>query len=117
MKPLMVRRNILRVDYLMDRHVPIAAGMIASASHARRPAGAGRRAAGELRVTGLSESLEPLLHVFEQDGEWQWALTVKRTAGVGVKVVAFSREGFVREADAHAAGERARAALDGAVLA
>ncbi|WP_157654737.1 hypothetical protein [Burkholderia ubonensis] len=36
MKPLMVRRNILRVDYLMDRRVPIAAGMIAS--HARRPA-------------------------------------------------------------------------------
>nr|WP_232440432.1 hypothetical protein [Burkholderia ubonensis] len=115
MKPLMVRRNILRVDCLMDRRVRIAAGMIAS--HARGPAGAGRRAAGELRVTGLSESIEPLLHVFEQDGEWQWALTVKRTAGVGVKVVAFSREGFLREADAHAAGERARAALDGAVLA
>nr|WP_244143635.1 hypothetical protein [Burkholderia ubonensis] len=115
MKPLMVRRNILRVDCLMDRRVPIAAGMIAS--HARRPASAGRRAAGELRVTGLSESLEPLLHVFEQDGEWQWALTVKRTAGVGVKVVAFSREGFLREADAHAAGESARASLDRAVLA
>ncbi len=87
------------------------------ASHARTSAGAERRAAGEQRVTGLHESLEPLLHVFEQDGEWQWALTVKRAAGVGVKVVAFSRDGFYREADAQAAGERALASFDGPVMA
>ncbi|MGS0896380.1 hypothetical protein ACVBGC_28165 [Burkholderia stagnalis] len=66
-------------------------------------------------MTVLDESLEPLLHVFEQDGGWQWALTVKRAAGVGVKVVAFSREGFRGEADAYAAGRLARAEYDSAV--
>lgn len=74
-----------------------------------------RRAAGEICVTRLHESLEPLLHVFEQDGAWQWALTVKRTAGVGVKVVAFSQDGFHRQADAREAGERALASFGGAV--
>jgi hypothetical protein len=68
-------------------------------------------------VTVPDPSLEPSLHVFEQDGGWQWALTVKRSAGVGVKVVAFSREGFRGEADAYAAGERARAEYDAAVTA
>ncbi|HDR9160335.1 TPA: hypothetical protein QDB28_000665 [Burkholderia vietnamiensis] len=63
----------------------------------------------------LDSSLEPSLHVFEQDGGWQWALTVKRTSGVGVKVVAFSTEGYHREADAYVAGERARAEYDDAV--
>lgn len=45
-------------------------------------------------MTVLDPSFEPSLHVFEQDGGWQWALTVKRATGVGVKVVAFSREAF-----------------------
>nr|WP_249170799.1 hypothetical protein [Burkholderia vietnamiensis] len=73
------------------------------------------RRAGAQPVIVLDSSLEPSLHVFEQDGGWQWALTVKRTSGVGVKVVAFSTEGYHREADAHAAGERARAEYDDAV--
>lgn len=60
-------------------------------------------------MTVLDSSLEPSLHVFEQDGGWQWALTVKRATGVGVKVVAFSREGFRGEAEAYAAGRLARA--------
>lgn len=60
-------------------------------------------------MTVLDSSLEPSLHVFEQDGGWQWALTVKRATGVGVKVVAFSREGFRGEAEAYVAGRLARA--------
>ncbi|MBU9562014.1 hypothetical protein QZM91_04855 [Burkholderia multivorans] len=59
-------------------------------------------------MSALQESFEPSLHVFEQDGGWQWALTVKRASGVGVKVVAFSHQGFAHEADARAAGQRAR---------
>ncbi|KWF37675.1 hypothetical protein [Burkholderia pseudomultivorans] len=68
-------------------------------------------------MTVLDSSFEPSLHVFEQDGGWQWALTVKRAAGVGVKVVAFSREGFRGEAEAYAAGQRARAEYGAAVIA
>jgi hypothetical protein len=68
-------------------------------------------------VTVLDPSFEPSLHVFEQDGGWQWALTVKRATGVGVKVVAFSREGFRGEAEAFAAGQLARAEYDAAVTA
>ncbi|RQR29338.1 hypothetical protein DIE23_22435 [Burkholderia sp. Bp9143] len=68
-------------------------------------------------MTVLDSSLEPSLHVFEQDGGWQWALTVKRASGVGVKVVAFSTEGFHGEADAYAAGQLARAEYDDAVTA
>ena len=45
------------------------------------------------------------------------ALTVKRATGVGVKVVAFSRDGFRGEAEAYAAGQLARAAYDAAVTA
>jgi len=68
-------------------------------------------------VTVLDPSFAPSLHVFEQDGGWQWALTVKRATGVGVKVVAFSREGFRGEAEAYAAGQLARAEYDAAVTA
>jgi hypothetical protein len=68
-------------------------------------------------VTVLDSSLESSLHVFEQDGGWQWALTVKRASGVGVKVVAFSTDGFRGEADAYAAGQRARAEYDDTVTA
>ncbi|AOI60358.1 hypothetical protein WI69_17575 [Burkholderia diffusa] len=68
-------------------------------------------------MTVLDSSLEPSLHVFEQDGAWQWALTVKRASGVGVKVVAFSTDGFPGEADAYAAGQLARAEYDDAVTA
>nr|WP_232356691.1 hypothetical protein [Burkholderia multivorans] len=76
-----------------------------------------RGQAGAHRVSALHESLEPSLHVFEQDGGWQWALTVKRASGVGVKVVAFSEQGFAHEADAHAAGQRARTEYVDAVAA
>ncbi|MFP3504607.1 hypothetical protein [Burkholderia sp. SIMBA_062] len=68
-------------------------------------------------MTVLDSSLESSLHVFEQDGGWQWALTVKRASGVGVKVVAFSTDAFRGEADAYAAGQRARAEYDDTVTA
>ncbi|VWB71394.1 hypothetical protein BSE24067_03364 [Burkholderia seminalis] len=77
----------------------------------------GAQGAGAKRVTVLDPSFEPSLHVFEQDGGWQWALTVKRATGVGVKVVAFSQEGFRGEAEAYAAGQLARAEYDAAVTA
>nr|WP_217445585.1 hypothetical protein [Burkholderia metallica] len=80
-------------------------------------ADAARHGAGAKRVTVLDPSFAPSLHVFEQDGGWQWALTVRRATGVGVKVVAFSREGFRGEAEAYAAGQLARAEYDAAVTA
>ncbi|AOR70428.1 hypothetical protein BBJ41_23040 [Burkholderia stabilis] len=68
-------------------------------------------------MTVLDPTFEPSLHVFEQDGGWQWALTVQRASGVGVKVVAFSRDGLRGEAEAYAAGQLARAEYADAVTA
>jgi hypothetical protein len=58
------------------------------------------------------------LHVFEQDGGWNWGLTIDRVHGTGRKVIAYSEEVFPSAADARADGERAyRRELDGASLA
>jgi hypothetical protein len=48
---------------------------------------------------------EATLHVFEQDGEWHWGITIDRPAGNGVKVVAYSHAGFATESRARADGE------------
>jgi hypothetical protein len=47
------------------------------------------------------------LHVFEQDGGWQWALTIDRVHGMGKKVVAYSEKAFGSAMDARADGKRA----------
>jgi hypothetical protein len=47
------------------------------------------------------------LHVFEQDGSWNWGLTVKRLRGTGVKVIAYSDALFESEAEARRDGLRA----------
>jgi hypothetical protein len=53
------------------------------------------------------KSSDPKLHVFEQDGEWHWGITIDRPTGIGVKVVAFSDDGFGSEEEAREDGERA----------
>ena len=37
---------------------------------------------------------DPTLHVFQQDGAWHWGITIDRPTGFGMKVVAYSDEGF-----------------------
>jgi hypothetical protein len=56
----------------------------------------------------LNKSSDPTLHVFEQDGLWQWGITSDRPGGVGEKVIAYSEPGFHSEQEARADGERAR---------
>ena len=51
------------------------------------------------------KSSDPTLHVFEQEGEWHWGITIDRPTGIGMKVVAFSEEGFGSEAEARDDGE------------
>lgn len=51
-----------------------------------------------------------VLHVFEQDGGWQWGITCDRPNGVGVKIVDYSDPGFSSGKEARADGERALAA-------
>lgn len=53
------------------------------------------------------KSSDPTLHIFEQDGEWHWAITIPRPTGNGMKVVAYSYEGFASEEDAREDGQRA----------
>jgi hypothetical protein len=52
----------------------------------------------------LSTSSKPTLHVFNQEGGWHWGITVERAAG-GMKVVAYSDEGFDSEEEAREDGE------------
>jgi hypothetical protein len=47
------------------------------------------------------------LHVFEQDGGWNWGLTIERLRGTGEKVVAYSDAPFESEAQAREDGTRA----------
>jgi hypothetical protein len=47
------------------------------------------------------------LHVFEQDGGWQWGLTIERLRGTGEKVIAYSDTPFESEAQARTDGMRA----------
>jgi len=47
------------------------------------------------------------LHVFEQDGGWNWGLTIERFQGTGLKVVAYSHSPFESEAQARMDGMRA----------
>lgn len=47
------------------------------------------------------------LHVFEQDGGWNWCLTVDRMLGTGQKVIAYSEGVFSSAAQARADGDRA----------
>ncbi len=55
-----------------------------------------------MELTILSK---PTLHVFQQEGGWHWGITVERTAGGGMKVVAYSDEGFDSEQEAREDGE------------
>jgi hypothetical protein len=48
----------------------------------------------------------PTLHVFEQDGGWQWGITIPRSAGGGFKVIAYSEIAFMRETEARCEGAR-----------
>lgn len=58
-----------------------------------------------------------MLHVFEQDGGWHWALTVERTPGSGKRVIAFNRPMFRSEAQARTDGMRALAQTGEKILA
>lgn len=49
----------------------------------------------------------PELHVFEQDGGWQWGITIPRAAGSGFKLIAFSERTFSSEDTARADGAQA----------
>jgi hypothetical protein len=49
---------------------------------------------------------DPTLHVFQQDGAWHWGITIDRPTGFGMKVVAYSDEGFTTEEEARDDGER-----------
>jgi hypothetical protein len=54
----------------------------------------------------LNSTSKPTLHVFHQEGGWHWGITVERTAGGGMKVVAYSDEGFDSEEEAREDGEQ-----------
>ncbi len=56
------------------------------------------------------KSSDPTLHVFEQGGEWHRGITIDKPTGIGMKVVAFSEEGFGSEAEAREDGEYVRPA-------
>jgi hypothetical protein len=56
----------------------------------------------------LNKPSDPKLHVFEQDGLWQWGITCERPGGVGKKIMAYSDSGFHSQHEARADGERAR---------
>jgi hypothetical protein len=53
----------------------------------------------------LTTSSKPTLHIFQQEGGWHWGITVERAAGGGMKVVAYSDEGFDSEVAAREDGE------------
>ncbi|WP_248322559.1 MULTISPECIES: hypothetical protein [unclassified Caballeronia] len=53
----------------------------------------------------LTGSSKPTLHIFHQEGGWHWGITVERAAGGGMKVVAYSDEGFDSEDEAREDGE------------
>ena len=40
------------------------------------------------------------LHVFVQDGAWQWGISVPRERGCGSQVIAYNERGFASESDA-----------------
>ncbi|KND58291.1 hypothetical protein BVER_05210c [Candidatus Burkholderia verschuerenii] len=52
----------------------------------------------------MTSTSNPTLHVFHQEGGWHWGITVERTAG-GMKIVAYSDEGFGSEEEAREDGE------------
>jgi hypothetical protein len=54
----------------------------------------------------LTTSSKPALHVFHQEGGWHWGITVERAAGGGMKVVAYSDDGFESEEEAREDGEQ-----------
>jgi hypothetical protein len=45
-------------------------------------------------MNAFDKSSGPTLHVFEQDGFWQWGITCDRPGGTGAKVIAYSDPGF-----------------------
>jgi hypothetical protein len=53
----------------------------------------------------LITSTNPVLHVFHQEGGWHWGITVERASGGGMKVVAYSDDGFDSEEEAREDGE------------
>jgi hypothetical protein len=55
------------------------------------------------------QSPKSTLHIFEQDGGWQWGITCDRPNGAGVKIVDYSDPGFSSGKEARADGERALA--------
>jgi hypothetical protein len=48
-----------------------------------------------------------ILHVFPQDGVWNWGITVPRANGGGFRVVAYNTKSFYQEHDAIADGGKA----------
>jgi len=62
-------------------------------------------------MNAFDRSSGPTLHVFEQDGFWQWGITCDRPRGVGAKVIAYSDPGFCSEQEARTDGERVRSRL------
>jgi hypothetical protein len=56
----------------------------------------------------LNKSSDLTLHVFEQDGLWQWGITRERPGGVGKKIIAYSDPGFHSQHEARADGDRVR---------
>jgi len=47
------------------------------------------------------------LHVFVQDGAWQWGISVPRERGCGFQVIAYNERGFASETDATSDGRLA----------
>ena len=62
-------------------------------------------------MNAFDKPSRPTLHVFEQDGFWQWGITCDRPGGTGAKVIAYSDPGFYSEQEARADDERVRSRL------
>jgi hypothetical protein len=115
-KPVLQRSIALRMLDSADGAVFLSAArkLICIDIHENRPVIQGRlgRRRGEpdeCRLEGavhmdMTSTSNPTLHVFHQEGGWHWGITVERTAG-GMKVVAYSDEGFGSEEEAREDGE------------
>lgn len=58
-------------------------------------------------MNDLGEQSGPRLHIFEQNGGWHWGITVNRSEGFGMKVIAYSSVIFNSEDESRTDGERA----------
>jgi hypothetical protein len=78
-----------------------------NARSARQKTEFGRALFTEANMNAPYEFCGLTLHVFEQDGGWNWGLTIERLRGTGEKVVAYSDPPFLSEAQAREDGGRA----------